>query len=141
MSVIIPKCWSAFFNSDPLSGSTNLTEDGDKFSVTLNTPLKLPPSTIAVRMGVVSASIWNTSFNVSSGFYNNLFSFTVSGASRTITIPNGLYSLSDLQTYLNNQFVLLGLPANLFILTANTPTQQCVITYLNNSLSLDFSLI
>ena len=35
--------------------------------------------------------------------------------------------------------MLLGLPANLFILTANTPTQQCVITYLNNSLSLDFT--
>ena len=139
MAVVINKVWSAFFNSNPASGSTNQSEDGSKFSVTLNNPLRLPESVVSCKMGVVSASIWNSSPNLSAAFNNNEFRFTVSSTQYLITIPDGLYSLSDLSAYLTSQFSIRGLSPPPFSFSANEPTGQVIITYRDATLSLDFT--
>jgi hypothetical protein len=90
MSVVINKVWSGFFNSNPLSGSTNQSADGSQFSVNMNTPLKIPASAINCRMAVLSASIWSTSPNISPLFNNNLFRYSSNtGEFKTIVIPEG----------------------------------------------------
>ena len=90
MSVVINKVWSGFFNSNPLSGSTNQSADGSQFSVNMNTPLKIPASAISCRMAVLSASIWSTSPNISPAFNNNLFRYSSDlTVFKTIVIPEG----------------------------------------------------
>lgn len=139
MSVIINKTWSAFFNSDPLSGSTNLSADGTQFSVTLNNPLRIPASCVSCKMGVVNASIWNTSPNIAAAYNNNIFAYTIALTPYSITIPDGLYSLSQLQSYLNSQFVERGQQSNQFLFIPNAPTSQVYIQYLNNTYGLNFT--
>jgi len=140
MSVVINKVWSGFFNSNPASGSTNQSSDGSKFTVNMNSPLKIPESAISCRMAVLSASIWNTSPNISPLFGNNLFRYsTNTTVFKTITIPEGLYSLDDLQSYLSSQFLAQGEPANLFVISGDQPTQESIITYSTALCVLDFT--
>ena len=140
MSVVINKVWSGFFNSNPLSGSTNQSADGSQFSVNMNTPLKIPASSISCRMAVLSASIWNTSPNVSPLFNNNLFRYSVNGTTfYTISIPEGLYSLTDLQNYLSSQWVAQGFSPTQFKISGNQPTQQTVIAFADDNNILDFT--
>ena len=140
MSVVINKVWSGFFNSNPLSGSTNQSADGSQFSVNMNTPLKIPASAISCRMAVLSASIWSTSPNISPAFNNNLFRYSSDlTVFKTIVIPEGLYSLTDLQSYLSSQFIAQAEPSNLFQISGNQPTQQSIITFFNSACVLDFT--
>ena len=100
MSVVINKVWSGFFNSNPLSGSTNQSADGSQFSVNMNTPLKILASAISCRMAVLSASIWNTSPNVSPLFKNNLFRYSVWN--------NILYHINTRRPLFTNRFTKLS---------------------------------
>ena len=140
MAVVINKVWSGFFNSNPASGSTNQSSDGSKFTVNMNSPLKIPESAISCKMAVLSASIWSTSPNISPLFGNNLFRYSADMTSfKTITIPEGLYSLTDLQSYLSSQFLAQAEPVNLFTISGNEPTQQTIITYSGATCVLDFT--
>lgn len=141
MSVIINKVWNGFFNSNPLSGSVNQSADGSNFSVNLTTPLRIPPSAISCKAGIVSASIWNTSPNVGAVFKNNLFRYSVdSGANyTTFIIPDGLYSLNDLTAYLGQRWQQLGLSNSLFKIYGNQPTQQTLIGFASSTCILDFT--
>src|SRR5690348_4799178 len=116
MSVILKKSASYVFNSDTSAGAQNVSADGSMFQISLSSPLRIPRDAVDVKMGVIQANIWNTSPNISAAFGNNLFKFTTSVApagTHTITIPDGLYSVAVLSSYLSSQFVNLGYPSNL----------------------------
>jgi len=141
MSVIVNKVWTAFFNSNPASGSVNQSPDGSNFSVNMTTPLRIPNSAISCRAGVLSATLWNTSPNIAAEFKNNIFRYSLdNGSTYTIfVIPDGLYSLNDLTAYLGQQWTQLGLSPVLFKISGNQPTQQTLIGYPNSNAVLDFT--
>lgn len=143
MSAILQKSLSYIFNSDPAAGAQNVSADGSSFQVTLNSPLKIPRDAIDVQMGLIQSAIWNTSPNIAAAFGNNNFTFTTSVApagTHSITIPDGLYSVEALNTYLSSQYVNLGYPANLITIGGNDSTGQSTVTFLTNGDSVNFTI-
>lgn len=143
MAAILQKNVSFIFNSDPAAGAQNVSADGSSFQVTLNSPLKIPKDAINVQMGLIQSSIWNTSPNIAASFNNNNFTFTTSVApagTHSITIPDGLYSVQALNSYLSSQFVNLGYPANLITIGGNDSTGQSTATFLTNGDSINFTV-
>ena len=143
MAALLERTVSYIFNSDPASGSQNLSADGSTFQVTLNDPIKIPAGAVNCTAGVIQASPWNSSPNIAAAFGNNLFRFTTTVAptgTYTITIPDGLYSVAGLNAYLSGQFANLGLPANLISISGNDATQKSVVTILTVGDSINFTI-
>src|SRR5580693_7021814 len=132
MAVLLEKTFSYIFNSDPASGSQQTSADGSQFSVTLNLPIAIPNTAVDATAGVLQANIWNTSPNISAAFGNNTFTFTTSqvpAGTYTFTIPDGLYSVAGLNTYLSSQFVNLGLSSTLITIGGDDSTQRSILTF------------
>jgi len=143
MAALLEKSATYIFNSDPVSGAQNTSADGSSFQVTTNSPIRIPRDAIDCKMGVIQAAVWNTSPNISSTFNNNLFKFTTSVApagTHTITIPEGLYSVAALSSYLSSQFVNFGYPSNLITISGNEATGQSTVTFLTLGDSVDFTI-
>lgn len=128
---LLRKRFTSYYSSDPSTGAQNVSADGSSFSVQLNRPLAIPARAVDCTVAVIQASVWNTSPNIAAAFGNNHFRFTVGESPYDITIPDGLYSLSGLNAYLSSQFVNLGLPANVIVLSGDDATQRTVLTFLN----------
>jgi hypothetical protein len=141
MSVLIPNSTSFFFSSDPANQAQNVSADGSEFTVMLNSPLSLPQGALSASLSVTQASIWNTSFNISAQFNNNVFRFQTGGVFIDLILPDGLYSLSGLNSYLATQFVNRALSANLFVISGDDATQKSVITFLNSGDQVDMSVV
>lgn len=143
MAVLLEKHASYIFNSDPSSGSQNLSVDGSQFSVTLNLPLLIPKTAIEAVAAVLQANIWNTSPNIAAAFGNNIFKFTTTQApagTYTIVIPDGLYSLDGLNTFLSTEFVNRTLPADLFVIGGDFATQSSIVSIQFAGDSVDFTV-
>ena len=128
-------------SSDPGLGAVNVSLDGSTFQVDLNSGrgILVPREATMCEICIMRASIWNVSPNVSSAFGNNLFTFT-SGATHTIVVPEGLWSLSALSSYLNTEFVALGYPTGLFRLSGLDSTNQTAIAFANQADNIDFTV-
>ena len=130
---------SYIFSSSVDSGASNISSDGSAFSVVLSSPLMIPKDVIDCSIGVLQAQIWNTSPNISPDFKNNIFEYTTTAApagTYTITMPEGLYSLTGFNAYLSSQFVNTGLPANLIAVSGHDATQKSIITFLTSGDSI-----
>lgn len=131
------------FNSDTTAGAENVSADGSSFQVTLDNPIRIPHDAVDCSVGVLQANIWNTSPNISAAAANNIFTFTTSSApagTYNWAIPDGLYSVAGLNSYLSSQFVNIGLPANLITISGNQSTQKSIITFLTAADSVDFTV-
>lgn len=140
---LLERIQSYIFNSESKSGAENVSSDGSSFQVTLNAPIVVPKDALDCLVGVVQANIWNTSPNIGESAANNVFNFTTSVApagTYNLVIPDGLYSVAALNSYLSSQFVNLGLPANLVAISGNTATQKSIVTILTSGDSIDFSV-
>ena len=122
------------FSSDPQAGADNLTKDGDSFSVNLNNPLVIPEGVYVANLTVLDSSIWNTVPNIASEYLNN--TFLVNG--NLITIPDGLYSLLDLNNTIERELDAVGLSKTAVIFLADNPTQR-VIMLLEAGITVDFT--
>lgn len=60
------------------------------------------------KIALISYSLWYSWFNVSATLGNNLFKYFNGTTNRTITIPDGQYGVSDLNSYIKAQMTLLG---------------------------------
>lgn len=143
MAVLLEKHLSYLFNSDTTTGAQNIAANGSSFEVSLNTPISIPKGAVSCEAGVVQAAIWNTSPNIAAEFKNNLFRFTTSQApagTYTFTVPDGLYSVAGLASYLAAQFVNLGLPSNLISLSGDNSTQKSILTFLISGDSINFTI-
>ena len=142
MSVLIPKSASFFFSSDSANQAQNVSADGSQFTVVLNSPLALPKGAMAATLSVSQANIWNTSYNISAAFGNNVFRFRSANNEHTIIFPDGLlnYSLSGFNSYLSTQFANLGLSSNLLSVGGDDATQRAIITFVNAGDQVDFTV-
>ena len=109
---IIEKQISAFFNSTPTTGAVPIGTDGNKFRITLDRPILIPPNAVNCTLETVSAKIWNTSPNISASIGNNHFYFSFGGQDYDVLLADGLYAVSDLSRTLSMFFVNNGLSSN-----------------------------
>ena len=142
--MLLKKQFSFFLSSDPESGATNVAADGSSFQVNLNSPIMIPPNAVSAELSVIQANVWNDSANISATFENNVFNFTTNHSGVPVeynyVIPDGLYSLSALNSYLATQFVNSGLPANLITITGDSATQKTILTFLIAGDFCDFTV-
>jgi hypothetical protein len=92
-------------------------------------------------IGVNGIAIYNSVFNITTARQNNSIVFIFLGVSYTFTIPDGYYSISDLNYFLQSQFILNGL-----YLTANDGSDnvyfaEILINTVRYSTSLNFYVI
>lgn len=120
---------SYIFSSNPANGALNVTDNGSHFSVVLDTPIAIPADAKACTAEMQGASIWYVSPNISASIGNNEFYFIVGGVPEQFTIPDGLYSLSALNSYISQQCVSLGYNSDQIILSGNSATQKSVFTF------------
>ena len=139
MSVIVDKQLSYTFSSNTSTGATNIQNNGASFSVALNSPIYIPKGTVDCTVEVLQAAVWNTSPNIAVEFGNNRLSFSYSELLYDFVIPDGLYSLTDLNTTISRLLANAGLASNLFILSGDQSTQKTVITYSVSGVRIDFT--
>ena len=130
-ALLIEKQVTMLFSSDPLVGAESVSPDGSQFITTLDVPFSVPSAAMSCTAGVVAASVWNTSPNISAAFTNNQLSFVTTVAPAgpyTIVIDQGLYSLDALGSYISIQMQNLGLPPDLIQFSPNNATQRVGLT-------------
>ena len=140
MSILIPKTLCYNFSSDPALGATQISEDGSSFVITLDQSIEIPQSAMNCTIDVIGANIWYVQPNISEVLGNNKFSYIYNAVTYNITIPDGLYSLDNLNSYLSIQYVNEGFASNLIVLTGNDSTQQTVATFTDTNLQIDFNI-
>ncbi len=130
-SVILDREESYFFTTGALSGpNATISADGSRLDISLDTPIAIPSGSIDTSIEVQSASIWNTSPNISVAKGNNLFDYIVATVAQPqLTIPDGLYSIDTLNAELQRQFVNAGNAADIINLVGNNSTQKVVAVF------------
>lgn len=123
-------------SSDNLTGTDTSSDFTTKFNrLALNGNYKI---------GLESLNVWYSLYNISSSYNNNKLRYNNGVTNKTITIVDGLYSIDDLQTYLESQFIAngdytAGTPNVFYINFApNYNTFRCRLT-ISGGYSVDFS--
>jgi hypothetical protein len=117
------------FSSDVKAGAVEVSDDGSAFTGVLEEPLEIPKDAYTCSVAVASATIWWDVPNVfSSGAEaNNEFHLEYKGTPYVAAIPQGLYSLSNLESAIEFEFVNQGLPSGLFNLIGDNSTQRVFV--------------
>ena len=126
---LVRKTAPFFFNSDPTAGARNISVDGSRFDIQMDTPVSVPREAVGVNLSVVQATIWNTAHNFSAEIGNNIFKYSYLGVAYTLTIPDGQYSLDAFETFVHNDFVERGFPADLIDFYEDSATQKVVLIF------------
>jgi len=139
MSVIIRKSKCFTFSSDETLGARNKSPDGSLFNVHLDNPITIGKA-LSCEIALVGASIWYVQPNISEKLNNNIFKYIFNSEPFTIEIPDGLYSLENLNSLISKEFVLREQDPNLIQLTGDYSTQKVVITFLTSGTQVDFTV-
>ncbi len=125
--------------SSTLAGAVNKSENGSQFEIVLAEPLIFPNDLINCTIQVDEATIWWTIPNISDSLNNNKFYITHLTIPYIITIPNGLYSVTDLQIALDRElFATIGI-SGLVTLEADNSTQKTSLTINQAGTQIDFT--
>jgi hypothetical protein len=123
-------------SSDPSLGAQNVQQNGSQFTVVFNPPISVPREAKNVRVSVERATTWFTYPSISANQGNNLFVYYDFGTRYELTIPDGLYSLDQLEQTiidLGTNAGIVNTPNPFIQLTGNEATQKVNITFGYNS--------
>jgi len=90
-----------------LNSSNYITNSGNIFRLNFNTQLNAPEEFDAVA--IQNLSVYNSTNNITSNYGNNTITLIFLGTSYTFTFPDGYYSASDMNAFLQSQMVANGL--------------------------------
>lgn len=106
------------------AGAKNKSSDGSTFEIRLSNPIKLSRHVKTCTVQVDEATIWWTIPNISAALGNNKFYIEYQTNDYEVTIPDGLYSLSDLDTALDRELNDTVGTGGLITLEADNATQK-----------------
>jgi len=138
-SVVSKKQFSIIFSSADENKPVNKSTDGTIFSVRRNENIKFPSNAFDCTAEVVAATVWNSVPNISQNLGNNKFYVFSSGVLHIITLPDGLYSVSSLNSTVSKSLVNLGLPSDIISITGNQSTQRIILTFNYVGTYVDFT--
>jgi len=129
------------FSSNPQNGSINLNSNGNRFTVQLNNSIAIPQSARDASIELNNGELWNNNPNISSENKNNMLDFVYGVDSYNFVVPDGLYSLNDLNAFLTREFKKASpvLPDDLFVLVGNNSTQRVLIDFNYAGIQIDFT--
>src|SRR4051794_22765957 len=91
-------------SSAVLNGASQVSSGRNEFSVPLgNQPLKISKTARKIKLYAQSSGIWNTVLNIDAT--KNVFKITDSAVTTTVQVDPGNYSVSALQTSIDNLLV------------------------------------
>ena len=96
--VLLSKSIDLLLSSDPATGAKNISSKGDSFTVDFTPSFGLPEDSVNPRLSCEAASLWFVNPNLSAELKNNTLTVSKTSVSsdQIITIPDGLFSLSQL---------------------------------------------
>ena len=125
--------------SSVASGAVNKNSLGSRFTIVLQDPIIMPNDIVNCTVQVDEATVWWTIPNISITLNNNKFYFEYNTVNYVITIPNGLYSVVDLDTAVNREVFTLTGESGLFAFEADNATQKVALTLTQAGLQVDFT--
>ena len=146
--MLVPEEISLILSSDPANGATNRSSDGSYFEVSFNpaNAIAVPKDALNVSMSVLESTIWWTIPNIQTGTNNKMYitgpNISNVSTNYTVTIPQGLYDLSQLNTAILRELENAGAktdPEPLIYIGADNSTQKCTIRFNYLNTSVDFS--
>jgi hypothetical protein len=140
MSVIVNKSITLTFTNNPALGATQISADGSQFSVSLDNPINIPKSAVSCTGEIISASVWYVQPNISTTLKNNNFTYIYNGDTYEVLIPDGLYSLDQLSSYISKKFLETGFDPSLITITGDDATQRTVLTFSQPNLYVNFDV-
>lgn len=145
---LIEKQITLVASSDPSQGAINRSNDGSSFEILLESPLEISRNAVSCTITCEESSIWWTVPNIITGVNDKFYIYGDSNALvpvpqlYTVTIPQGLYDLSGLQTSLLYQLEGLGAkvdPSPLINLLADSNTQKVALRFNYSNVYVDFT--
>lgn len=100
---------------DLLLLNTSHYQGGNTYRLKFPTPIDIKKA----KLSLSSFSIYNSTYNITSEFQNNIFSITWLGQNYNFVIPDGYYSISDLNYFIQQQCLL-----NKLYMTKNNGSQN-----------------
>ncbi len=113
--------------SSEAAGAVNITNNGSSFEILLADPIIMPDNLSNCSVQVDEATVWWTIPNISAALGNNLVYVSYSGAPHTLTIPDGLYSITDLSSAIDREFLAATGVAGVISLAPDNATQKVTI--------------
>jgi len=133
-------------SSDPSQGARNVSSNGDRFEVNLETALSIPKDAINVKVACEESTIWWVVPNIITGVNDKFRCFGDNDAAGTqnfvVTIPQGLYDLAGLNSAVLSGLESLGAktsPEPLVQLGADSATQKVIIRQNYTNVTVDFT--
>lgn len=114
----------------------NTFDTHDDCNFEFNTPIHLKGKQYEIAL--TKMSIWLTMQNINTFLNNNNFTFFYNSSSYSVILPNGNYTINEINTKIINYFASEGLPTNLVIFDGNNSTGKITMTLLNG-VSVEFS--
>ena len=136
---LIKKELSYFFNSAEASGAVKIGNLGNRFRISLNSPIHVPASAKYATLHVPTAAVWNNSPNISAIIGNNKIYFSYASTPYVIPIDDGLYGVADIDSLCSIFFTNQGLPSDLFEISSNDSTQKITIAFNYADIVFDFT--
>jgi hypothetical protein len=86
----------------------------------ISTGFEIPVEAKNITTKVISSIVWNRFNNISVLKKNNIFRISTDSTTyETLTLKDGQYSITDLQTSIDNGLFLLGIPKGTIVFTAD----------------------
>ena len=118
--------FSLIASSDPSNGATLKSNDGSEFTLFYDNVINIPGGDHGynyVDIAVWSSSIWYNFPNIVNGV-NSEFRLTINAVDFDVSLPTGLYTLTDLNESLKREIDILGGDSSVFQLSADEPTER-----------------
>jgi hypothetical protein len=130
-------------SSNPINGARNRSADGSSFEVALNPELAIPANAKAITVTVEEATIWWSVANIETGI-NDKFYITGPDVNDVIqnfvlTIGEGLYNLSALNTAMLRELDNANAKPGIISLSSDEATQRVTIRFEDQFTSIDFT--
>ncbi|MCP4337738.1 MAG: hypothetical protein GY799_02360 [Desulfobulbaceae bacterium] len=126
-------------SSSEAAGAKNVLLDGSSFEILLQQPIIMPHNLGNCTIQVDEATVWWTIPNISAALGNNMFYFTHLATPYPITIPDGLYSVSDLNNAVDRELVAASGLSGLVTFAADNATQKVEIIINQAGSIIDFT--
>lgn len=133
------KTITLILTSDPTAGTENVSVDGSYFTVDFQEHIIIPHNATTCSLEMHTATIWWNMHNISASLANNQLYYTRNGVANNITIPDGLYSITDLNTMINRLVFDQTGQNNLFTFSANPTLGRVEVAFKEAGLAIDYS--
>lgn len=134
---------SFLVDSSPNEGAFNISDEGSRFTVNLESPIKISKKAFSLSLRVKQVNLYHVHPNISESIGNNLIRIQYLAVDYDLVLPKGLYDINTLTLKILQllRSASSGItPLDLFYFLEDPTTQGVVIQFNYATVIVDFSL-